>query len=123
MSDTTNIYPKWPGIVAIVAVSLAGAVIFFLAGFAAGRCSGGDRHMGPPPVVLAGGPAGGGASQWGLPSGGEHGKLHERAGNPQFGPERGEGPIPGRGAWGSDKDKKAEVAPNEQAAAPSAAKK
>lgn len=72
MNETsTSTYPKWPGIVAIVALSVASATVFFLAGFAAGRLTG--AHHGPPPAMMA------------------------EAGGPQFGPHPGsfEGPQGG----------------------------
>ncbi len=74
MNENTN-YPKWPGIVAIVAVSLAGAIVFFLAGFAVGHC--GQHQMPPQHMAMM------------------NGSNHEQGG-PRMGP--GAGPMEmGRG--------------------------
>lgn len=114
MSDLST-YPKWPGIVAIVAVSLAGAVVVFLAGFAAGRCGARPHMMMPPPAMamLGGGAPGQCGPQMGRPPGafGEKGS--------QFGPQHGEGPMqPGRGL-----DKKGDGAPVEPTTPPATIKK
>lgn len=122
MSDNTNSsnstypYPKWPGILAIVAVSVTGALVFFLAGFAAGRCSG---HPMRPPVHMSmmsnGG--GGGERQQGDGPGGRHRAWLDGMGpgmKPQgmpFGAPRGEGP--GALNRGADKDKKIDGATTE----------
>lgn len=116
MSDLSTTYPKWPGIVAIVAVSLAGAVVVFLAGFAAGRCGARPHMMMPPPAMamLGGGAPGQCGPQMGHHPGGAFGEK-----GPQFGPQRGEGPLPaGRGL-----DKKIDGAPAEPATPPAAIKK
>lgn len=105
MSENTN-YPQWPGIVAIVAVSLAGAIVFFFAGFAVGRC--GQHHQPPQHLAMM---SGNNREQCGPRQGSgagpmEMGRSEMRMG-PQglpFGPQRREGP---------GVDKKAENAPAE----------
>ena len=114
MSDLST-YPKWPGIVAIVAVSLAGAIIVFLAGFAAGRCGARPHMMMPPPAMamLGGGAPGQCGPQMGHPPGafGERGPL--------AGPLHGEaGQLPGRGF-----DKKGDGTPVEPTTPPATIKK